>query len=105
MKSVLHVVVAEARLIGWVTNAFLDDLQVVITLDTTNRDDLTLCRQDAQILTHEDSVARHAERIPLQQVRLDPVLQEQAVLQAQAVKLVGHSIKLSRRKETRRLQS
>jgi hypothetical protein len=44
-------------------DAFLNDLKIVATMIVVDRDELILCRQDAHIVTHVDSIARHAERV------------------------------------------
>lgn len=54
-------VVEYAQQHGHVSNAFLDEIDVARTPDFVDRDDLVLHRQDAQIITHADSIARIRE--------------------------------------------
>jgi hypothetical protein len=51
-------VIEEFRKNGRVETPFLDKLEIVASPDAKNRDDLTLCQQDCQIITHEATVAR-----------------------------------------------
>lgn len=51
-------VIAEFMRAGRVTDAFLDGLGIVKDFHGKSRDDLVLCRQDAQLLTHAATVER-----------------------------------------------
>lgn len=54
-------VVEIAKAHGHVTNQCLDDLGLPRLPDSADRDDSVLCRQDAQIITHDDSIRRIQE--------------------------------------------
>lgn len=73
MKKVKHSVIAEVRRTGRISNEFLDSLNIATTEGAVNRDDLTLCRQDAQLITHVDTVARYVEYKEKREVLADPV--------------------------------
>eukprot|EP01034_Spumella_vulgaris_P030919 gene30919-38212_t len=101
MEAMVDTVVVEARRAGRITNAFLDDLKIVTTDGAIDRDELTLCRQDAQIVTHDDSIARHAERMAALATREDPVEQERIAEETAAVKFItAHNKKELRKLET-----
>jgi len=78
MKDVKPQVIAEALRCGRITNDFLDTMGVVSAPDATQRDNLTLCRQDTQLITHVDTIARFAEKQAAKEKRKDP---KQAVLE------------------------
>jgi hypothetical protein len=61
MKDKLPLCVAEMARVGRLSNQFLDDLQIATTDGAVDRDELVLCRQDAQLVTSVDTCARHRE--------------------------------------------
>lgn len=58
MRTQRPLVIAKFKEEGRVLNTFLDELGIVASEGATDRDDLTLCRQDCQLITHADTVAR-----------------------------------------------
>lgn len=61
MKDNLPAVVAEMRRAGRVTNDFLDGLGIPIDHTASSRDELVLCRQDAQLITHTETIQRYQD--------------------------------------------
>lgn len=60
---------------GRVLNTFLDELGIVADPEATDRDELTLCRQDCQLITHVDTVTRYRDKhTPIMALYTPPVL-------------------------------
>ena len=55
-------VVQELIRTGNICNEFLDSLGIPRTEGAVDRDNLTICRQNAFLVTHEDSIARYRQR-------------------------------------------
>lgn len=72
LESIRDRVVQKFRSEGRVTNGYLDELHATNTGFILDRDDLTMCRQDACLITHVDTIARYAELQRLSFLRTDP---------------------------------
>lgn len=85
MDAVKEQVIEEFHLHGRVTDAFLDSIGVAQDYHHESRDDLTLCRQDAQLLTHEDTVARYLEKKAQKELKNNPahILLEKQIKEAE----------------------
>ena len=64
MRNMRPLVIARFKRDGRVLNPYLDELGIVADPDATDRDNLTLCRQDCQLITHEDTIQRYREKNP-----------------------------------------
>lgn len=93
MRAMKPQVVNEFLRVGRVSDAFLDDLGVVKDFHNTSRDELTLSRQDAQLLTHEATVIRVNDLKAQRELEKDPVHIAFNQRLSQAAKAVTRKVK------------
>lgn len=84
---------------GSVTNEFLDSLNIPKIEESINRDELTLCRQDAQLITHADSVERYKLMQQKKQTRTDPALLKLEKKKKEAAKFVKKYAKVENKRQ------
>lgn len=64
MREMRPLVIAKFIEDGRVLNTYLDELGIVADPSATDRDNLTLCRQDCQLITHADTIHRYRQKNP-----------------------------------------
>ncbi len=88
MRSMIPQMVAECRRTGRLSTEFLDGLNIPKDPKAVVRDDLTLCRQDSKLMTHEDSIASHLAIQREKANRENPMLQTMKKKEEESRKLL-----------------
>ena len=78
MKEKRWEVAAMHKAAGRITNEQLDQLGIAKTEGSVDRDLLTLCRRDAEMITHIDSIARHQDWVQKKAIEKQDAIERKA---------------------------